>query len=234
MKFIQCIIKFFKSTTLKHIDILLNSLVVICLCIVVYVNFEISIIGFPSTYAKAFNNLYANISYSFLAGYIFYLLTIKLPNAIKKDKASVFLKEKYNIIHCNILEVLKNYSYNKDIISISKEEYEKLFKDKSVFEEGIRYNSQFKKRLVIDSYDNLAKEIIKTIPDILIHKEYLSFDVVTELEKMRNSKLADNVVAAKFVNSLGIQDSKIENITKQLMDCFWSIVENDKIINIKI
>ncbi len=98
----------------KHINIILVVICIVC-C---YAIFQIKLDWFwdIGTFKKAeqLNSIIINLSYSYIAGLIMYVLTIALPSYLHKQKINVIIKENINDIGALLHNLLVGFPYSKD------------------------------------------------------------------------------------------------------------------------
>lgn len=137
------------------------------------------------------NQVLINLSYSYIAGLIFYLLTSTIPRYFTKQKITPIVDRKINEIYENIESCIQSFKKTemKDlIISSNIDTITQMIESENIL--GKSYFSQ----MMLTDITNLEfikskKEIIyDLISDILSYKEYLSDEQLTNLENIRSSE----------------------------------------------
>ena len=90
-----------KELLLRYTNIYVNIIALVCLYAVFQIKFDFAYWVGNSIYAKDINDIITNLSYSYLAGYIFYSLTVTLPYVKMKSKTKKALDSKISAIIVN-------------------------------------------------------------------------------------------------------------------------------------
>lgn len=224
---------------MKYINCALIGITILCLYVIGCVGLNIfPTLGFCQK-ADAINSVGLNLSYSFIAGWIFYLLITYFPYRFLKRKFSPIINGRIIDLCKQIEACVHTFSMeDSDVInSISKERLLGLIQAKgmysqSCFAEQVGYqmnNLQF----LVETKKNCFDIIEKLIP----YKEYLTDKQIVCIEKIRDSsyfhltKIYENSpVAQIYYNSEQFKNE----LSKELYDiiCLLRIVVKDSNIQI--
>ncbi|MFH6993418.1 hypothetical protein [Flavobacterium sp. FlaQc-48] len=143
-----------------------------------------------SNNSEKINNVVLNLSYSYVAGLIFYFFISYLPYIQTKKKLKPAINSKIEYLNALVTSFVQTFESNEkkiELKKISSNYVEKLILNKSVLESS--YYSIM--GLVMTNLDfiNGHKENIENLVDkILSYKEYLTSDQILYLEQIRDSK----------------------------------------------
>lgn len=105
-----------KLTTVKS---LLAIAIGLCVWSILAIQLDVSSlilnVGWEQSVCDNINNVYINLSYSFIAGYIFYLLTICIPQRINYNKIQPVLNKKVLHIKSSFRNILLEFSREVNI-----------------------------------------------------------------------------------------------------------------------
>jgi len=230
---------------------LLFFVAIICFSIIVVVKFNLDFTIGYSKDANIINDILVNLSYSFIAAYLFYLLSVFFPNYVNKRRYTPFIKNKLNLVYENIdacvvsfLSYLPendgiNKTYTIDTINFKEL---KLLIDNNSF-----YNpSSYNKTLMLNFTNagfiiSIKQKVFSALSEILEYKDYLPSDAIKDIELIRNSDLWHllnvsglNVAATsnptESINLLDFPKLK-EPFTKELYSIILSLRNLDKKLN---
>ena len=91
----------FPGWLLKYSDWYVWAIALVCLYAILQIKLNFAFWIGNSVKADAYNEIITSLSYSYLAGFIFYLLTVTLPHKKMKGKVKVALDSKLNTIRSN-------------------------------------------------------------------------------------------------------------------------------------
>ena len=177
----------------RLIKFFLLFVTVICLYIIFSVGLDI--IGkIGSSYNSVkINNVALNLSYSYIAGLIFYFFISYLPfiQTKKKLKPAITSKIEYlSTLIKSFIQTFESTENNLSLKGIHPNYIEKLIVNKSVLDSS--YYSVMGRTMTNQDFLNGHKENIENlIEKILSYREYLSSDQVLYLEEIRDSKFFD-------------------------------------------
>lgn len=150
---------------LKYSDYYVMAIALICLYAIFQIKFDFAFWMGYSEKAEAWNEIITNLSYSYLAGFIFYLLTVTLPHKKMKGKVKVALDSKLNTIRTNYKACVESVYHPLKAMSldITREEAVANFKAVSFYQK--------------------------------CKKPWLSSETVAQIEKIRNSNLPAIIIS---------------------------------------
>lgn len=207
MKVLQC--KIFKMKIVKKFigKIYKNCTSIICIVLALFSLWVIIVVGlnlpylipsiFDSDININLNTIFLNLSYSYIAGCIFYFFTSYLPNLIRMKKIKSGIKIKIGEMDRAIQDMF--YAFNRgnaenfamDVICKNKEICIKVLMSKdwnSIIEEEAKYfhyTTTYLSRIC-----NKHKELKKAINCLIdTYKEYLSAEQLTMCEEIRGAFL---------------------------------------------
>lgn len=163
---------------------------IICIYAIIQIEFECAYWVCYSEQADKYNRVISNLSYSYLAAVIFYLLTVTMPNWKMKFKIKKALDGKINSIRSSYKAcvdcVLPMYDNPKD--EISKEEVIKNFKAIS-YKDACRFSLVNSNESILDFINRNHQYIVHLSEELLEYKPWLSAETIAQLEDIRNSRL---------------------------------------------
>ena len=102
------------TRNISGIRLVLYLLLLLCVWAIIAVQFNVTHLTINVNWAQEmcanFNQLYINLSYSFLAAYIFYLLTIYFPQKIESRRLEPVIKQKVLRIRAGLGDILLEFS----------------------------------------------------------------------------------------------------------------------------
>lgn len=136
------------------------------------------------------NSILINLSYSFIAGLIFYILVTQMPYMIEKKRNDPVIASLVNNISKQVnisIETYENKGISNVIESISEDELSTLITSKSIFDpsfigQQIMANNNTTNLFIIKQTVEIIREEIKAI---LEFKKYLSSEQQIILNKIR-------------------------------------------------
>jgi hypothetical protein len=144
-----------------------------------------------STNYERINSVLLNLSYSYLAGLIFYLLVSYFPYKFRQDKFKPIIKTKtenlYNQINACVV-TFHNVENNTLIQNITLPELKEKINKNDL------YNLSFYSHLVgyqMNNFEFLNKtrqNIFSLIESILLYREYMSSFDIEQIESIKDSK----------------------------------------------
>lgn len=185
-----------KNFLLNYSSCLVGIIALICLYAILQIKFDISFWVGYSANSKAINEVIANLSYSYLAAYIFFLLTVTLPHWTMKTKVSKALQSKMRTIESNYKACVESpIQLPKGILpSISKEEAIENFK-------AVSYNQQCRMGGVQNTNTSIVwyiklkhDENKRLATEVLEYKPWLSSETIAKIEEIRNSYLPSIII----------------------------------------
>ncbi len=181
---------------LMYSDYYVWAITLICLYAILQIKFDFAFWIGNSDKAEAWNEIITNLSYSYLAGFIFYLLTVTLPHAKMRAKVKKALEGKVNQIATNywaciesVVPLPKGLTRNQ-----TKEDVVRMFKEGSSLQ-LCRLSGVGIKVSVAEYIKAKHKENKKIATELLEYKSWLSSETIAQIEKIRNSNLMSVVIS---------------------------------------
>lgn len=168
----------------------------ICIYSILQIKFNIAYWLGTSVYADAINEVIANLSYSYLAGYIFYILTVALPNWKMKIKCQKALQSKMRLIESNYKACAESVLPFPNNLpqDLTKETLVEIFKEFSYLGPcrlkflGINVPA-------ISYIKQKHEENKKLATELLEYKPWLNSTTIADIEEIRNSNLNAIVIS---------------------------------------
>ena len=194
----------------KAINGALTALTLVC----IYIIFNIGLgwfwpIGTCENYEKV-NQVLINISYSYIAGLIFYLLVTYLPYLQRRRKLLPAIKLKINDLNSQINACIQTFEKEENSVLVDMVTRERL---SFLINNNGMYENSFYANVVGYNMNNLkflvsTKDIIfDLIAQILTYKEYLTEEQILNIEKIHDStyfhltKIYEETPTAKYYYS---------------------------------
>ena len=221
-----------KGWVFKASDYLVGLIALVCLYAIFQIKFDFAFwIGY-SEKAEAWNEIVTNLSYSYLAGFIFFLLTVTLPHIKMKGKVKVALESKINTIRTNYKACVESvYSPLKAMpVGITKEEAVENFKAVSFYQKCKMGYFQDKDISVVDYIHLKHNENVKRAAELLEYKLWLTSDSIAKIEEIRNSNLPNVIIS--LTQTIGKE--KLDNedgrkmLAEQVYD-MWTLTKTTKL-----
>ena len=180
-----------KITFSLIIKILLWVLVLLCCKVILFVGLGI---GEPwgtcQNYEKV-NNVLLNLSYSYLAGCIFYILTVALPHWNKSRKVQVIIKEKLSRIYGKLVAsqrcVLDLIDYNKPL---SDDEFITILRAKG-FGQPAAFSLIYDGATIGNQLHQQKEEILALIDDLMRYQDSMSLRQIQAVANLSSSTYFD-------------------------------------------
>ena len=181
---------------LKASDYLVGLLALVCVYAIFQIKFDFAFwIGY-SNKADAWNEIITNLSYSYLAGFIFFMLTVTLPNVKMRAKVKKALEGKVSQIATNywaciesVVPLPKGLTRNQ-----TKEDAVMMFKKASSLQ-LCRLSSVGINVSVAEYIKAKHKENKELATELLEYKAWLSSETIAQIEKIRNANLMSVVIS---------------------------------------
>ena len=185
-----------KNLLLKYSSCLVGIIALICLYAILQIKFDIAFWVGYSANSKAINEVITNLSYSYLAAYIFFILTVTLPHWTMKTKVSKALKSKMRTIESNYKACVESpIQFPKGMLpNICKEEAIENFKAVS-YNQQCRLTGVQNTNISIVGYIKLKHDENKRLAtELLEYKPWLSSETIAKIEEIRNSYLPSIII----------------------------------------
>lgn len=216
---------------LKYSDYYVFAIAGICLYAIFQIKFNFAFWIGCSEKAEAWNEIITNLSYSYLAGFIFYLLTVTLPHKKMRRKVKVVLDSKLNRIRTNYKACVESVyaPTNAMPLGITKEEAVANFKAVSFYQKCKMSYFQNAEISVVEYIRLKHQENVDRAAELLEYKPWLSSETIAQIEEIRNSNLPAVIVS--LTQSIG--KDKLDNeagrgmLAEQTYD-MWTLTKNIK------
>lgn len=155
--------------------------------------FQIKLQIWPGGYIHSSDTkeIICNLSYSYLAGYVFYLLTVTLPHQIIRSKVKIALERKINTIKSNYKACVDSVVPlpNATLPSLTREDVVETFKTVSYFQPCRISAIQGVNESIIEYISIKHDENKHLATELLEYKTFLSSEAIALIEDIRNSRL---------------------------------------------
>lgn len=181
---------------LKASDYLVGLLALVCVYAIFQIKFDFAFwIGY-SNKAEAWNEIITNLSYSYLAGFIFFLLTVTLPHVKMRAKVMKALEEKVSQIATNYWACIESVvPFPKGLTrNQTKEDVVMMFKKASSLQ-LCRLSSVGINVSVAEYIKAKHKENKELATELLEYKSWLSSETIAQIERIRNANLMSVVIS---------------------------------------
>lgn len=193
---------------------------IIAIYCILQVKFDFAFYLGSAENADKINDVVVNLSYSYLAGYVFYLLTVKLPYVGARRKIEKPLKSKLSLVLKKCTSCLES-TYPQALhgkIMFEEESFVEDFKKVSYFQEC----SIIGMKIPVIAYIKAAhEENRKTITEILEYKSWLPTDKIAMLEQIRSSDLPMIITALYLPDFKDLLDNPTSRET--LARCIYKL-----------
>ena len=216
---------------MKYSDYYVMAIALICLYAIFQIKFNFAFWMGYSEKADAWNEIITNLSYSYLAGFIFYLLTVTLPHKKMKGKVKVALDSKLNMIRSNYKACVESVYHPLKAMSldITKDEAIVNFKEVSFYQKCKMGYFQDKDISVVDYIRLKHQENVIRAAELLEYKPWLSSETVAQIEEIRNSNLPAVIIS--LTQSIGKDQLDNEDgrgmLAGEVYD-LWTLAKNIK------
>lgn len=149
------------------------------------------------------NKVLLNLSYSYITGYIVYLLTLFIPHTKTTNKIRPVVIYKFSIIENELDKCIKAFCFLSDRQD-SSETYDAIARDdQPIVDTPIDYDCSLKISDFMRSYlwEYLIKRkdrILPIISDLIEYRDYISSDSLILLEEIRNSDFFERLGSDSF------------------------------------
>ena len=214
---------------MKYCDYYVMTIALICLYAIFQIKFNFAFWMGYSEKADAWNEIITNLSYSYLAGFIFYLLTVTLPHKKMKGKVKVALDSKLNMIRSNYKACVESVYHPLKAMSldITKDEAIANFKEVSFYQKCKMGYFQDKDISVVDYIRLKHQENVIRAAELLEYKPWLSSETAAQIEEIRNSNLPAVIIS--LTQSIGKDQLDNEDgrgmLAGEMYD-LWTLAKN--------
>ena len=222
-----------KELLLRYSSTYVNVIALLCLYAIFQIKFDFAYWVGDSFYAEDINDIITNLSYSYLAGYIFYSLTVTLPYVKMKSKTKKALDSKISAIIVNYEACLESVVPLPTEVKadLTKEEAIDLFRTVS-YMSPCRLSS-IGQNVNIAMYIKTKHEENQTLAaQLLEYKPWLSSTAIAQIENIRNSNLSNLIIALMQEKLIVLLDT--EKSRKRLASDVYDLWNLSKQIKAKI
>lgn len=185
-----------KELVFKLSNYLVGLLALVCLYAIFQIKFDFAFWICSSERACDYNEILMNLSYSYLAGYLFFLLTVTLPHLKMRAKVKKALEGKVNQIATNYWACIESVvPFPKGLTrNQTKEDVVMMFKEASSLQ-LCRLSSVGINVSVAEYIKAKHKENKELATELLEYKSWLSSETIAQIEKIRNANLMSVVIS---------------------------------------
>ena len=208
MKWIQ----FLGDVFYRHVQWIVFGIFIVCLLIIIQVKFDLPFYICRSAYAEQINEILVNLSYSYIAAYLFYLMTSRLPVVMRRKKLMPVIQRRVEEIgRQEIYYVLLEFSrgcegpeYSPDYKHIDNTA--RLLASKTWTDEMPTVYRQFGVRITYVNYvrqncvniKERVAEILKRYKDEMTEEQITSLEGLTDLYIFRLIELSCSVPSVRI------------------------------------
>jgi len=185
-----------KELVFKLSNYLVGLLALVCLYAIFQIKFDFAFWICSSERACDYNEILMTLSYSYLAGYLFFLLTVTLPHLKMRAKVKKALEGKVNQIATNYWACIESVvPFPKGLTrNQTKEDVVMMFKEASSLQ-LCRLSSVGVNVSVAEYIKAKHKENKELATELLEYKPWLSSETIAQIEKIRNANLMSVVIS---------------------------------------
>ncbi len=140
--------------------------------------------------ANAINAVLLNLSYSYVAGAIFYFFVSYLPFVQRQIWMRKYVLKKFKAIDAKLLSCVKCFVslFNWGTISITEEGIKNIMKDKPVRTSNASYQALGIRETILEHLKGQREAIKRIADEIMDYKEYLSDEQLIFIKEIRDSR----------------------------------------------
>ena len=207
----------------RYSDYFVGIIVLLCIYGILQIKFDVAFWIGDVENADECNEILLNLSYSFLAAYLFYMMTVMLPYWKMKYKCRAALQKKIHLIVSNYQACAESVLPfpNKLPENLTRDVLEAIFKAFS-YQEPCRLKILGTNVPAITYIKLKQEENKKLATELLEYKNWLSSDMIAAIEEIRNSDL-NNILLSLMSPALADKLSKDENSRAMLGGAVYDI-----------
>ncbi len=198
-----------------------------------YIILSVGLSLFPkigcSSNSENINQVSLNLSYSYVAGLIFYFFISYIPINLLKRKLRPTLKSKFEDLSnqvCSYIQTFENIDIEIDVKTINFNFIKSVMESKSILDSSYYSKIMALKMNNLEFINSTKESIFNLIDSALVYKEYLDAEEILHLEKIKDSKFF-HLLKIKHNNLLGNiyynSDSFKNEFITELNDIFVSV-----------
>ncbi len=210
----------------KFIKLILIIISLICTYIILAVGLKIVPTIYESSNSENINNVSLNLSYSYIAGVIFYFFVTLFPYLILKNKLKPALDLKLIDLKIQITSFIRSFNSVTDIDlkDIDLITIQNIIKKHSILDRSYYSPMTGTTMSNLDFLCSTKLNIFNLVESILTYREYLTSNQILELERIRDSKFFHLTKMAGFP----LQDVfyKSDEFNQAFSNTFFEIIES--------
>lgn len=219
---------------IRIISITTHIIAVFAAIIILIVGFEIKQLMLPidnESFAKGFNSVTLNLSYSYITGYMVYILTVYYPHIRIKKKIKPIIERKYNIINGKLLDsircVFPMTEWNS--LVLTKELFKNQF-GKHSLHDNCSYEMADIKRSIINHLIGQRENIEEIVKEILEYRNFISDESLLLLESVRES---DYFAVLNAFSQIKLLDNETERmkLANHLFDLYEMLKQQEIVLS---
>lgn len=223
----------FLSLKLEWTNIMFRTAILLCSWVVIVVGLDCSTLKIPCNYDSKtignINTVLLNLSYSYIAGCIFYFLSVTFPEYKKREIIRKGIKIKMRSIQKTLYKILQCFSEGTQLSTkdCSKENIRNIFSKKNWNDTDEESKLFGYDRTTIQACCLHNQYMLREIDALITtYKEYLDAEALCLLEEFRNSRFIINAASYSHFKSIdkkvkeGLADEylKMLNIYKKIQE----------------
>lgn len=220
--------KFVKN--IHYARLALYLILLLCAWAILAIQLKITCISIPVNWSQEscnnLNQLYINLTYSFLAGYVFYLLTIYFPRKTEKKRLQPVIIKKTKAIKNELENVLLEFSRGTGINYTEIENARKVLMSKNWTDNMPMYQKLYNANISYIAFiGEVGKIIQKNVVELIqSYQRFMTTEQICLLEELSNLYIFS--LAQRFSKMpISLED---ENGKKSLVDFFIKALEKMK------
>jgi len=183
------------------------------------------------------NLLYINLSYSFLAGYIFYLLTISFPKKIEKKRLKPIIKQKVLGIWKGLWNIMLEFSRDVDVKNyMETENASKVLMSKKWSDNIPMFQNLYNAKISYIAFISLEGETIRNNITNFIqsYQSYISAEQICLLEELYNMPIFNQANQLSRMQILIEDENAIKSLANMMIEALEKMTEIENSFSIKI
>ncbi|WP_071146702.1 hypothetical protein [Bacteroides ihuae] len=224
------------------VNIVIILITILALIIIVVIGLDVQNLKWGSSAnAQDINSILINLSYSYIAGAIFYFLVTTIPFYLRRKKINIVIKDRLNIISASTQTII--FAYDPSSINFTLEQIEKIDLDRvneeellNLFKRSTVFNISNVARQVLPQANStifftvkqLLQKIDKTIEETLSYYfNYLSEEQIILLNKVKNSEFKNMISSSTddILNRSIFSQPQVINSLAEYFIVFWKDVK---------
>lgn len=202
--------KYYLSIKSKWTEIVFVIAILLCFWVVIAVGLDCSFLKIPCNYDSKItdniNTVLLNLSYSYIAGCIFYFLSVTFPEYKKRKIIRKGIEIKMQSIQKTLYNILQCFSEGTQLSTkdCSKENIRNIFSKKNWNDTDEESKLFGYDRTTIQACCLHNQYMLREIDALITtYKEYLDAEALSLLEELRNSRFIINAAIYSHCKSIG-------------------------------